>query len=260
MGGARLGSIVDMKAARRQPCVTRVDRLASAPMLKVFVVGSCRISRPLHRLHHAGAIEVTNVDAPRWSLHSPTAGRQFVESALLMRSIPPELEDLIIEGDPALPRDGRQAIARADVVVVEVSSLKNYTIDGWVLNQHLLWHARQKSDERAKANRYAVATPAIVADDLRTIAQLVDKPLVTMDHIHYLDEAGKPLADRVSITAALLQVEKTLGFHLMQTQDLLEGRPQMETLQDSNHFKGSFEITAGEWMLSCMQAMAHPVG
>ncbi|MDZ4095444.1 MAG: hypothetical protein U1D35_11135, partial [Paracoccaceae bacterium] len=88
-------------------------------MLNVFVIGSCRVWRPLWLMADAGRVVLTNRADPWWFTHTARAAVQFLEVTQTGAEIPPDLKRLILETHPVRRRiglDGRAAMAAADLV------------------------------------------------------------------------------------------------------------------------------------------------
>ncbi|WP_421928797.1 hypothetical protein [Neoaquamicrobium sediminum] len=200
-----------------------------------------------------GVITLLNRNDPCWFGHTSGFARQFVDVVTGRAVIPDELRPLIIETTPPgrdVDFDGRALVAACDVVVVEISSIKVNRLDGWDLNLHLVYGAEKSGIHAEILNNTekSVSSSEQILADLSYIGSAVNRPVVTVDHLHYLDEMGNPLWGRVDITNTLKSAETKLGFPFYSTKDLIEKHGQTVALKDHGHYNGDFEIMVARSM------------
>lgn len=209
--------------------------------MKIFLIGSCRVWRPLRPLHTAGMIELTNRSDPQWFTHTSRAAVQFIESALGRRQIPAHLHNLIVETKPSdrqVNFDGRKAIADADAILIEISSLKSFDVDGYEMNQHRLRRSDLKPPVRTLSS-------ADVLGHLASIEAMTGKPLILIDHIPFGPD-GQVIPAREVITNIL----RDSGRAFVSKRDFM--RP--EWLADTNHHKFEHEAEIGRHILDGLAA------
>lgn len=206
-------------------------------MTKIFVIGSCRIWRPLRPFHADGSIVLTNMRDPQWFTHTSRAAMQFVESAVGKRQIPEHLHQLIVETTPAdriVDFEGRQAIQGADFILIEVSSLKSFDSGGFELNQHRVLRAGMHfPPTRIGRND--------VFHHLDAIEQMTGKPLALVDHIPF-DLNGEVIPARKEIADIL----EASGRRFISKMDFM----QPDWLEDINHHRKESEAEIGRLLLS----------
>lgn len=176
-----------------------------------LVLGSCRVFRPLRHVHHDGRIRITDIDGPAWFTHSVAEARQLVEVLAGECAVPGDLRSLVCEnlwGGLSVPL-GSRALDAVDVVVLEVSTTKSYTVGETRLNMHCLWNAARGLDlptrdvlrgapvtwpERAGRLRelqVGRADPDEIRADVSAIAALTGAPVVLVDHIDTRPEVNR---------------------------------------------------------------------
>lgn len=219
--------------------------------LNVFAIGSCRIHRPLRHLDDAKSIKLLNRFDPCWFVHTSGAARQYLDVVSGRLRIPAELEPYILEGKPRkVNYDGVDQLAQCDLVVVEISSLKVYRSRGWDLNAHIIWRAKKEADSSpivAEMTERGATEEEIIAD-LLYVRETTGKPVMVVDHLHFLDENGKALPARSQITDILAYAETRLGFPFFSTRPTISLHGQDAALEDQAHYRKEFEATVGEAM------------
>ena len=209
--------------------------LVSTSELRVLAIGSCRVFRPLRRLAIAGKIDLVNTAEDRhWFTHTAAAARQYVEVMLGDKEIPLALRSAAFESDHTWPVDMAMGIPAVDVVLVEVSSLKNASVASVSLNAHRVYHLAMEagvdyrpvingdtsdlpSEHPLKSLQVAYTSQQQLSADLKAIRDRVEVPVMTVDHLYSLTADGAPAPDRVRLTKALMSVDAELGIPLHTT-------------------------------------------
>lgn len=239
----------------------------------VLAIGSCRIFRPLRPLHEQGLINLVNYIDNQWFTHTAGAARQYVDVMRGAVHIPVGLRRSALETSLTFPEDMSHAAAlSADVVIVEVSSVKQYMVDSIHLNAHKVYGVAVDSgaeyrdimqgrtgelpDEHVlKPMKVTNATWEDIAADLIAIREIVGAPVMTVDALYAETDAGEPIPDRVRLTEALQRVEDEHGIPLCSTKPLIQEHGIDVALTDSTHYRLSFEPTAAHYMLEKVRSV-----
>lgn len=240
---------------------------------RVLAVGSCRIFRPLRRLHKAGRLELVNYLDNFWFTHTAAAARQYVEVMQGDKAIPTYLRDASLETPIDFPEDMAAGLPDVDVVAVEVSSLKQHRIGEYHLNAHKVHRIASASGlpYRPIVNGDTGALPGdhvlkpLVVDyttrqelrgDLVTIRDLVGAPILTVDHLYTLRPDGTPPPERVKLTEELHSIGLDYGVPFYSTKELILEHGIDVALLDQNHYRPEFEILAGEGLYPKLISLA----
>ncbi|WP_024366348.1 hypothetical protein [Arthrobacter sp. TB 26] len=237
----------------------------------ILAIGSCRIFRPLRRLHEHGAINLVNYSEHQWFTHTAAAARQFVDVLDGTTHIPEALRRAALEADVVFPSDMRSVAAlRADAVVVEVSSLKQHRIGGIELNAHKVYGIAVESgldyrpivqgltselpkDHLLKSMQVVYTTQGELASDLLSIRDRMACPVMTVNHLYSEMRDGTPAPDRVRLTEALRQVEAEHDIFMHDTQPAIVEYGVDAALQDQNHYRTNFEAVVGAHLLGSIR-------
>jgi hypothetical protein len=210
-------------------------------------------------------MRITDIDGPAWFTHSVAEARQLVEVLAGERAVPDDLRSLVCEnlwGDPSAPL-GSRALDDVDVVVLEVSTTKSYTVGETRLNMHCLWNAARDLDlptrevlrgapvtwpesaGRVREVQVGRADPEEIRADVSAIAALAGAPVVLVDHID-ARPGGEPLEERRAITGLLRRLESDGVAYFHATRPAIAALGEARALADSNHYLASAESVVAE--------------
>jgi len=239
---------------------------------RVLAVGSCRIVRPLRILAEQGAIHLVNAREPGWFTHSVNEGLQYVRILTGEVDVPSSLRPFLdappVSEAPTLR--GLFDLSNLDLVLVEVSLLRDYTASGFYLHHPKLWNEayRLGLDPKAATNGAGVLWPVghplqslkvsavsapHILQGLKQIARACAAPVATVDHLYALTDEGKPVSGRDKITNTLAGLELREGIPFLSTRPLIEGHGQLKALKDSNHYNQAFEPVAAEYFRAFLE-------
>lgn len=233
--------------------------------IRIFALGSCRVSRPIRHLEASGVATMTNRGDPFWYTHSSRAARQLTEIALGKAPFPVGLRPYIVETTPmdrTVEYDGRAAISNADAIVMEISTLNSTDMEGWALNSHLLWSAKRRGIEDPILDQcHKERIPdGDVLRDIEAVMEATGKPLLVVDHIFYRPVAGEPWRARTQITDLLEKEADRIGFSFLPTRSFLEHVPQETTLEDHDHYRKEFEPVVADAILRDLRQIVGSAG
>jgi hypothetical protein len=250
-----------------------LHRLPDVP--KVLALGSCRVFRPLQRLHAAGHIDLLyyGTSPHWWFTHSAGEARQYLQAIRGQLTIPEPMRPLICETTADLPEDltepGR--LPTIDLAVLEISTLKAFTAAHLRLNIQRVWgyaHAAGVDTGAVLAGRPVEwpadhplladlsverETPESVAAQVLGIREAVGVPLLTVDHLFATTADGTPVPGREEITTLLARLEREDGIAFHSTRPLIERHGEGVALKDSTHYAADFEPVVGEDLWASIQ-------
>lgn len=239
--------------------------------IRVLGIGSCRIFRPLRRLHKRDKLELVNYPENYWFTHSSIAARQYLEVLHGDLRIPEVLRSYALETVLDWRGDMAVGIPEADIAVIEVSSLKSFEVSGIALNAHKVagglkslgvdYRAGLRGDVRAVPSDHALSMLTLretrfddLVEDLSAIQTFLGIPVVTVDHLYASTPEGGPAAARARLTSELALVESTAGIPFHSTRTAIERAGENVALLDQNHYASDFEVDAGLSLLSTLRA------
>lgn len=234
----------------------------------MLTIGSCRVFRPMRKLASTGQVTLVN-SAPdeSWFTHTSASAVQFLEVMQGTSELPMHLREAVLESPfSEWSTDMRRSLPNADVAVVEVSSLKQYTVDGIHLNAHKVYGiaSREGFDYQSILRGDTTALPSDhvlkrmsvqksclkdSVEDLRRIAELSGARVVAVDHLHALTDDGKPLAGRDDLSSQLRSAAIEAGATFHSTRTAIEHHGRDTALLDVNHYRAEFELVVGESLL-----------
>lgn len=223
--------------------------------MNLFLLGSCRIHRPIRKSMDNGHCVLLNRIDPCWFMHTARAARQAVEIIQGEIDPPLELRDLIFETDNQRIIDFRapDMIRGADALILEICTLSSIDLNGWEANAHRIWHANKEDDPRVRSAVKTMQTSEEIANDIRNISDMTQKPIMVVNHISI---TGIPELDssRKILTDTLKDAAKMIDFVLFDTTIVLESVPRSIALKDHNHYTAEFETTLGSAMIAHLQS------
>lgn len=245
-------------------------------LLRVLAIGSCRIFRPLRAAHEKGRLELVNKDEKWWFTHTPGGARQYVEALGGYRDIPEKYRGLTCETviSPLPTSLVERKMLDVDVVIVEVSAMRQLWLDDIVLNQQMVWGyvnqlgvptgpvmwgdvSELPDGDQLKPLRVSRVTTDLMREDLLRIQEAARSPVATVDHLYALMSTGEIAPDRMAITDGLSEIERTSGLPFWSTKDILLDGGQ-ELLEDQNHWAKAAEEAVAERLVSHLEgAVGH---
>jgi len=187
--------------------------------------------------------------------------------------IPNHLRRAALESVLEFPGDMAAGIPRVDAVVVEVSSLKQYILEGYYLNAHKIYGIVSESGlphqpvlngqtqalpdgHPLKMLRMEVASRQTLRDDLRSIQDQVRAPVMTVDHLYSVMPNGEPPAERSKLTEELRLVSQQENMPFYSTKELIVEYGIDRALLDQNHYRSDFEEVVGDRMYLTLESAA----
>lgn len=224
--------------------------------MNVFLLGSCRIHRPMRQLDRSGQVTLLNKVDPVWFMHTARAARQSLEVICNLADPPLHLRELIYETDDEREIEFRapEMVRQADAIVVEVCSIKSIDLEGWEMNAHRMRSAQINGDPRAEACTRTTSTASEIAAEIRKISEISGKDVMVVNHISV---TGQPNLDRARsrVTRVLESARDITPFHLFDTAPVLDQVPVETALKDQNHYAPDFELAMGEAMLAHLKRL-----
>ena len=235
----------------------------------VLAIGSCRIFRPLRRLHEQGLIELVNREDHQWFNHSAAAARQFIDIAQGRKEVPEDLRAAAFETTIGYEAEMLGTIEGFDLALVEVSTLKEHRVGNVELNAHKVYHAALDLgiDYRALVNGDVSQVPGghvlkdmevtraseeSIAENIVEIRTRLGVPVVTVDHLYY-EIDGTPIAERTMLTQILQSISEQHDVAFHSTRPVIEAHGESAALADSNHYRPEFEAVAGHSILESIR-------
>lgn len=244
--------------------------------VRILAVGSCRIFRPLRVLHEAGEVKLLNA-AHHWFTHTAASARQYVDVVSGRTVLPPELREMVLETALSLPSElNWEPPEAADVVMVEVSTLKEHRVGRTELNAHKIYGTVKDlvNDYRPvvngdtsvlppghplKALEVKYTSPAKLLKDLLHVRQRLGVPMLTVNHLYSEAPGGVEPPERAKLTQELRRVEQEAGIPLYDTGILIRKHGTTAALSDQNHYRAAFEPVVAEEMLSMIKKVSSTV-
>jgi hypothetical protein len=256
----------------------------------LFVVGSCRILRPLRYAQDNRLIKITNNDG-YWFTHSAKDCLQYLDF-LEGKAIPAELFDLVVGTGSVKPNitTSRYNVAshRHAASVIEISTYKILKYRGWSLHldqfrikcRELNLHPDTLANElqtpldrrdgsfldkyempdfyRAlfRETVLVIDTDAELHDDIASIRHRVGGPMVFVDHFNIPREDGTLFPERDRLTTSLKRYTAEFGVKLYETAPAILEYGLKEALVDINHYAESFDRIVAARLLEMTTAAA----
>lgn len=241
----------------------------------VLAIGSCRIFRPIRQIHKAGLVRLANYLDRFWFTHTSGAAKQYVDVLDGRAKIPLGLRDAAIEGELEWPRDMHLGVPKADIAIVEISSLSALSVGGVQLNAHKVYRAAKElgidpkpllrgvpdalpENYHLKDIEYHKVPESELAQDLLYIRNTIGIPVITVDHLYSLRPNGEPAPERRALSAALEAIQAEHNIPFTPTRPLIEKHGSATALLDQNHYRKEFEITVGKSLLDSIRYATVP--
>lgn len=224
--------------------------------MNVFLLGSCRIHRPMKALHKVGKINLMNVVDPCWFTHSARAARQSLEIICGQNAPPLHLKELFFETAPdrEIKFHAPDLVDKADIIIVEVCTLKSIDIEGWDVNAHLVRHAQRNEDPRIASAVRKMTTAEEISEEIRLISEISSKDVMVINHISLTGNLQIDQARRI-VTDTIKKANNFTDFTFFDTQSVLNKFPVKTALEDQNHYNKDFERIVGEAIYSHIMKM-----
>jgi len=223
--------------------------------MNIFLLGSCRIHRPIRKSMDDGHCALLNRVDPCWFMHTARAACQSVEIIQGKIDPPLDLRELIFETDNERVIDfvAPDMVRDADALVLEICTLSSIDLNGWEANAHRMWRANKEDDPRALSAVKTVDSSEIIADNIKKISDMTHKPIMVVNHISI---TGIPELDRSrkTLTETLKKAAEIVDFSLFDTASVLDSVPMHIALKDHNHYNTDFELIVGNAMIAQLQS------
>lgn len=230
----------------------------------VLAIGSCRVFRPLHPLHTQGRINLVNDASHQWFLHTAAAARQYINLLTGTTTIPDQLWELAADPDHKKPESmAAPHLLDVDLIIVEVSTVKQHRIDGIELNGHKVHKVAKEAGFNAaqvfngktdsvpeghllKRLDYSVATFPEITRDLRWIQDTAGVQVMTMNPTYSVTSDGVQLPERQRLTDHLREIEQEYDLPMYDTKPLILEHGLDVALEDRDHYRPKFIPVVGE--------------
>lgn len=262
--------------------------------MDVFVVGSCRVHRPLRWAQDNGLVRIANGNC-HWFTHSARECLQYLD-VLDGREIPAELFDLVVGTGNVKPDTTSMIFDLAssphEVSVVEISTHKQLRYRDWHLHldqfriksRELGLHPDILSD-RLKVplgsrngnflrefemphfyrDLFVETTLTMQTDDelfldLIEIGERISGPIVFVDHFNVPRDDGMRFPERDRLTRTLRNYAASSGDLVYETAPAIMRHGQQAALVDVNHYANGFEPVVAAEMLGAIDDLARGRG
>lgn len=223
--------------------------------MNIFLLGSCRIHRPIRAISKAGKVNLLNRSDPCWFTHTARAARQSLEIICNHTPPPLHLRELIFETDNNREIDFQapDLVRKADILIIEICTLRSIDVEGWDANAHRMRRAKIDGDSRVSCSITKEITAKDIAEEISLISKISGKRLMIVNHISI---TGNQKIDytRKKLTATLKEANKITPFAFFDTYSVLSGIPFDTALKDYNHYNTDFEFSVGNAMYPPLSA------
>jgi len=261
---------------------------------RVTVIGSCRVYTPFKMLEDDGRVELRNQGVYGYTHYAKEAVQQLevMKGALRIpvslaryithKRLPPGAEDA------QWVSTARNDLSETDLLVVEVSSLKEIDFRGYYLQINRLreqligenpalkdwWRAIYDRGAQIDRTKYRQSTPngtdrAIVEltnvavqeqdslfEDMARIADYHDGPTLFVSHFNTTTFGGDRIPIRDRLAGYVEEGAKALGHQFFNPRELVEAFGLELALQDLAHYTPPFERALAEYFY----ARLSPIG
>jgi len=219
--------------------------------LNLFLLGSCRIHRPIRKMMDQKKCILLNRKDPLWFMHTSRAALQAIQFIKGELQPPLHLRELIFETDNAreIEFEGNHHLNKTDVLIIEICSLTSIDIDGWEANAHRVNRAEKLENPITKRVTKKKYNAQEIGDDLHEISKKIQKPILLVNHISHTG-IEKVDSSRAQLTSILKEVvSRNKKILLFDTAPLIKNSKLEKTIEDNNHYCRDFEPVIGEAIL-----------
>ncbi|MCC7049173.1 MAG: hypothetical protein IT562_20845 [Alphaproteobacteria bacterium] len=262
--------------------------------MNIFVVGSCRVHRPLRWAQEHHLVSIANGHC-HWFTHSARECLQYLD-ILDGREIPPEMFQLVV-GTGNVKSDAPQLAfdlvsSAHDVSVVEISTHKRLRYRDWhlhldqfrIVSRELGLHPDILSDRlkipldlrdgaflrefampRFYRDLFLETTLSMQTDDellleLVEIGERIPGPIVFVDHFNVPRDDGTRFPERDRLTRTLRRYAAASGDLVYETAPAIMKSGRTTALADLNHYANDFEPVVAAEILGVIGEMARCSG
>jgi len=262
-----------------------LDRfIAKEEIPTVSVIGSCRVHVPMRHAQESGLVRLHNYGFESYS-HSPSEVLQKLRAAHHRVQFPSHLRILINgterDGDKILVKRGDYR--ETSVFLIEISSSRHITIDGFSIQQNFLieyfvrpnrledWWERlcdlnrkegcaqlSPNEEWISPSVRAIASSVKLKNesesDIRAqmakICDYLGKPVVFVGHFDFPLSDGSSIKGRARHNKIIRSAAADIGAGYFEPADLISMYGADKAVRDgtNNHWAYSFEKVAGEYL------------
>lgn len=256
-------------------------------MKNITVIGSCRVHEPMKSVSQAGQIRLNNAGTTGY-VHSLGEIIQLIDYLRGNRTIPPEIVRFI---PPEIVADIAQFSPilhkETDLFLIEVCSIKEFTICGNFVQMNLLFQELQRNGlekdfyefcSRMNAsqgssipfytapNAPGASIAALegisltedqVYDKVKDLQQKLVRPFAIVTHIGMPGRNDDPtvgLYRRSDGIRYLRNAGERLGVPVIEPGELVAGKADIMQNGSSNHYNPAWYGVVGEWILSKIQS------
>ena len=259
---------------------------------QVGVLGTCRVHEPIRAVAKAGKV-IRQIDPAFGFMHTPREISQSIE--VLRRNVPPPSwgAELISLSAPE-KLDGSEDLylkrfGRADVLIIEISSMKEIVFDGWCIQSNVLGKSlveagfpkslakrafEKNGISEALLNKLEMTSPRLfnifdkgifanlTADDvakaLDILLEKIDRPVLLVGHFVEVGPfADGPIPARVQLRDILRSVAHSRpGTGFMDPTEHIAEYGFEHALDDGAHYKKSYLLHAGEKLVEAAKRLA----
>jgi hypothetical protein len=238
----------------------------------VLGIGSCRIFRPLRHLHEQGLVRLLNYHSHQWFTHTAAGAMQYTKLVRGQSHLPLSLRPAVLETEMKIPEDLVFDFANPDLVMVEVSTLKEHVLDGISLNAHKVYGLAVAAgvpyrpvingitdalpdDHVLKAMAIHYATGLEVDRQLQYIRNELGASLLTVDHLYTETPDGLAIPERTKLSEILQGLQTSQGMAHFSTKTAIVAAGIDVALEDQNHYRKDFEPVVAGAMYSRIESL-----
>ncbi|WP_417714343.1 hypothetical protein [Pseudophaeobacter arcticus] len=214
--------------------------------MNLLLLGSCRIHYTLGSVIADCAHEVLNEIDPMWFMHNVRAAEQSLRIIMGEEKPPLHLKELIFETDDT--RDIKyvapDVVKNADLLVVEMCTLKSLRLEGWEINSHRIYREESRTGQKIEGVEERYFTAHEIAGHIRKIKDATLKPVMIVNHISTTGISSMDTARR-RVTDFTLAAQKMVDFEFFDTASVLNHVPLEQVLEDHSHYRDEFTPVMG---------------
>lgn len=209
--------------------------------MNLLLLGSCRIHHPLDSMIADCEHEILNQVDPKWFMHNVRAAEQSLRIIMGEEKPPLHLKELIFEteGGRDIKYVDPNAVKDADLLVVEMSTLRSLRLEEWELNLHRVYQYEQQYGKKLEDMEEKYLTSHHIAEHVSGIIDAYSKPVMLVNNI---STTGFPKMDaaRRKLTDFTLAAQKVVDFEFFDTASVLDNVTIEQSLKDHSHYRDEF--------------------
>lgn len=216
-------------------------------MTKVFAIGSCRLTAPLHRLSRKGQINFTN-ESQSWYGHSAAEMLQRLDHMEGRRVLSDAQLEYVLDTDSCktAPAECATQFALPPVGLFEISTRNSFWRDGHILHSTLV-SKKKVADAEGKVATF----DELQAQLLKLAAQF--RHLVLVCNIAYQPDLRTFGMHRLQLNYFMKNLgHRHANITVVDPNELINAVSPEDDLSDNNHFKPAFEVRMQDFYLSLL--------